>query len=227
MAQQRTVLITGSSSGIGKGVAIELAREGFHVVVTGRDATKGQAVVETIRSHGGRGDFIAADIAASAAAGRKLATDATQVLDGRIDVLVNNAGIYPVGPTADVSDETLDTMLAINIRAAHVLVATIAPAMAKSGGGSIINIGSWMGALGIPISALYGATKATLEQMSRSWAAEYGPLGIRANAIAPRVILTEGNEKNQGYQRENSRANTGWPTWYATRYRPDSRILSQ
>lgn len=191
---QLTALVTGSTSGIGKGIAIRLAEEGTHVVITGRDADRGAAVVETIRKTGGRADFIAADIAVSAAAARALATESIAALGGRIDILVNNAGIYPVGPTTEVSDETLDTLLAVNIRAPHVLVATIAPIMVAHGSGVIINIGSWMGSVGIPISALYGATKIALEQMSRSWSAEYGHSGIRVNAIAPGVILTEGNE---------------------------------
>ncbi len=192
--QDRTALVTGSTSGIGRGIASALAAEGIHVAISGRDAARGAATVEAIRAAGGRADFILADIGASAAAARSLAAEATTVLGGRIDILVNNAGIYPVGPTAEATDETLDALLAVNIRAPHALVGAIAPAMVQQGGGAIINIGSWMGSLGIPISALYGATKVALEQMSRSWAAEYGSSGVRVNSIAPGVILTEGNE---------------------------------
>ena len=177
-----------------KGIALRLAKEGVHVVVTGRDAGRGEEVASLIRTAGGEADFIMADIGASAEAARALAHQSAAALGGRIDILVNNAGVYPVGPTAQVSDETLDMMLALNIRAPHALVAAIAPMMAEHGGGVIINIGSWMGSLGIPISALYGATKVALEQMSRSWAAEYGHSGVRVNSIAPGVILTEGNE---------------------------------
>lgn len=190
----RTALVTGSTSGIGRGIALALAAEGAHVAVSGRDAARGATTVEAIRAAGGRADFISADIGASAAAARGLAEEATVVLGGRIDILVNNAGIYPVGPTTAVTDETLEALLAINIRAPHALVAVIAPAMAARGGGSIVNIGSWMGSLGIGFSALYGATKVALEQMSRSWAAEYGPSGVRVNSVAPGVVLTEGNE---------------------------------
>lgn len=190
----QTALVTGSTSGIGRGIALALATEGAHVVISGRDATRGEQAVEAIRASGGRAYFIQADIGASAEAARDLAEQATRVLDGRIDILVNNAGIYPVGPTANVTDNTLDALLAVNVRAPHALVAVIAPAMAAQGRGTIINIGSWMGSLGIPYSALYGATKVALEQMSRSWAAEYGPSGVRVNAIAPGVVLTEGNE---------------------------------
>lgn len=192
--QGQTALVTGSTSGIGRGIALALATEGAHVVVSGRDADRGAATVDAIHIVGGRADFILADIGASASAARQLAEAATAVLGGSLNILVNNAGIYPVGPTADVSDETLDALLAVNVRAPHALVAVVAPAMAKRGSGTIINIGSWMGSLGIPISALYGATKVALEQMSRSWAAEYGSSGVRVNAIAPGVVLTEGNE---------------------------------
>ncbi len=192
--QGQTALITGSTSGIGRGIALALAAEGAHVVISGRDSTRGGQAVETVRGAGGRAVFIQADIGASAGAARDLAEQATRVLGGRIDILVNNAGIYPVGPTADVTDDTLDALLAVNVRAPHALVAVVAPAMAARGKGVIVNIGSWMGSLGIPISALYGATKVALEQMSRSWAAEYGSAGARVNAISPGVVLTEGNE---------------------------------
>ena len=192
--QGQTALVTGSTSGIGRGIALALAAEGAHVVVNGRDEARGAETVEAIRNAGGRADFIRADIGSSAAAARALAAAATEVLGGHLDILVNNAGVYPVGPTADVTDETLETMLAVNIRAPHALVAAIAPAMAARGSGKIINIGSWMGSLGIGSSALYGATKATLEQLSRSWAAEYGHAGVRVNSVAPGATLTEGNE---------------------------------
>ncbi len=191
--QGQTALVTGSTSGIGHGIASALAAEGAHVVVTGRDEARGAAVVKAIRAAGGQADFIQADLSTAEAA-RSLAETATKALGGHLDILVNNAGIYPVGPTADVTDETLEALLAVNIRAPHALVGVIAPAMAARGHGSIINIGSWMGSLGIGYSALYGATKVALEQMSRSWAAEYGHSGVRVNSVAPGATLTEGNE---------------------------------
>lgn len=195
--QGQTALVTGSTSGIGYGVALALAFEGARVIVTGRDEVRGAAAVERVRAAGGQADFIAADLSTSAGAARSLAEAATEKLGGHIDILVNNAGVYPVGPTADVTDETLELLLAVNIRAPHALVAVIAPAMAVRGHGSIINIGSWMGSLGIGYSALYGATKVALEQMSRSWAAEYGHLGVRVNSVAPGATLTEGNEASR------------------------------
>ena len=110
------------------------------------------------------------------------------------DILVNNAGIYPVTATDQLTDDDLDAMLAINIRAPHVLVAEVAPAMAARGTGAIVNIGSWMAQVGSPFGAMYTATKAADEQLTRSWAAEYGPRGVRVNSLAPGATLTPGNE---------------------------------
>ncbi|HEY0933880.1 MAG TPA: SDR family oxidoreductase, partial [Trebonia sp.] len=113
---------------------------------------------------------------------------------GPVDILVNNAGIYPATSTPDLPDDDLDAMLAVNIRAPHVLVAEFAPAMASRGRGVIVTIGSWMAAVGSPFAALYTATKAADEQLTRAWAAEFGPRGVRVNAVAPGVTLTPGNE---------------------------------
>lgn len=143
---------------------------------------------------GGRATFVPADLAApTSAAARQLAHDATQALGGRIDVLVNNAGIYPALPTAQTDDETFDRIIAVNVRAPFYLVAQLAPSMAQRGRGTITNIGSWVSTVGLPVGVLYAASKAMLEQVTRGWAAEFGPAGVRVNAIAPRIIATEGN----------------------------------
>ena len=125
---------------------------------------------------------------------RTFAGDVVTALGGTVDMLVNNAGIYPVGSTEGLSDADLDAMLAINVRAPHVLVAALAPAMAERGTGVIVNIGSWMAQVGSPFGAMYTATKAAVEQLTRSWAAEYGPRGVRVNTVAPGATVTPGNE---------------------------------
>jgi NAD(P)-dependent dehydrogenase (short-subunit alcohol dehydrogenase family) len=193
----RTAVVTGSTSGIGAAIARALAGEGAHVVVSGRDAARGENVVKEIRVAGGRAEFVAADLAGTYGQLRAFAAEAAFALGGRVDILVNNAGLYPATATADLPDADLDAMLAVNIRAPHVLVGAIAPAMAERGGGVIVNIGSWMAQVGSPFAAMYTATKAAGEQLTRSWAAEYGPRGVRVNSVAPGVTLTPGNQAHR------------------------------
>ena len=193
----RTAVVTGSTSGIGAATARLLAAEGATVVVSGRDAERGRAVVDRIVGDGGAAVFVPVDLGGPYPGLRAFAAEVTAALGGRVDVLVNNAGIYPATLTEDLSDADLDAMLAVNVRAPHVLVAELAPPMAARGGGAIVNIGSWMAQVGNPFAAMYSATKAADEQLTRSWAAEYGPRGVRVNTVAPGATLTPGNEASR------------------------------
>ncbi|SDJ92790.1 short chain dehydrogenase [Nonomuraea maritima] len=170
----RTALVTGSTSNIGRAIAEAFAAEGAHVVVSGRSAERGTEVVDGIRARGGRADFVRADLDGSAAASRQLAQEAAQVLGGRIDVLVNNAGIYPGDATAATDEPTFDLVYAVNVKAPFFLTAAVAPAMAEAGGGAIINLGSWVARLGIPVGALYSSTKGAMETLTRAWARSSG-----------------------------------------------------
>jgi NAD(P)-dependent dehydrogenase (short-subunit alcohol dehydrogenase family) len=188
----RTALITGSTDGIGVAIATKLAQVGAAVVVTGRHAQRGTAVVDAIRAGGGDARFIAADIGAGAGAVQALADAATEALDGRVDVLVNNAGrLVTPSPTADVGQDLIDEAFAVSVRAAFLLTGAIAPGMVARGGGAIVNLGSLNGLRGSAGSALYSATKATIHSLTKSWAAEYGPAGVRVNAVAPGPTLTD------------------------------------
>jgi NAD(P)-dependent dehydrogenase (short-subunit alcohol dehydrogenase family) len=188
----RTALVTGSTNGIGEAVAVALAAEGAHVIVSGRDADKGKQVAGAITAGGGRAGFVAADLAGGSAAIRALAGAATDLGGGRLDILVNNAAMLIVpAPTEEVSEDLIDAALAVNVKAAFLLTGMVAPAMAARGGGAIINMGSINGLLGMARSALYSATKATIHSLTKSWAAEYGPAGVRVNPVAPGPILTE------------------------------------
>jgi NAD(P)-dependent dehydrogenase (short-subunit alcohol dehydrogenase family) len=171
-------LVTGASSGIGRAAAENLGRHGAEVVVHGRDAARGSAVVDTIIAEGGKARFVAADL-----------SDPAQLDDlvgqaGPVDVLVNNAGFSWFGPTKDLEMATFDRLFAANVRAPYCLVAALAPKMAARGSGSIINIASMAGQIGLAGGAASGATKAALASMTRSWAAEFSPSGVRVNAIA-------------------------------------------
>jgi NAD(P)-dependent dehydrogenase (short-subunit alcohol dehydrogenase family) len=184
----KTALVTGATSNIGRAIAIAFAAEGAHVLVAGRNETRGKAVVAEIEAAGGQVGFISADLDGSAARSHELAADATRRLGGRIDILVNNAGIYPGATTPDTDEATFDQVYAVNVKAPFFLTAAVAPGMAAAGGGTIINLGSWIARLGIPVGALYSSSKGAMETLTRAWAAEFGPSGVRVNAISPGVV---------------------------------------
>ncbi|KQR44405.1 short-chain dehydrogenase [Frigoribacterium sp. Leaf164] len=192
----KTVLVTGSTSGIGEAIARVLAASGAEVVVNGRDAGRAEAVVRSITAAGGHAHAVVGDLGGTASEVRRIAAAAEDALGGHVDVVVNNAGIYPVGPTADLADADLDAVLAVNVRAPHVLVGALAPAMVERGGGSIVNIGSWMARVGVPFGAAYTASKAALEQMTRTWSAEFGPSGVGVTTVSPGATSTPGNAES-------------------------------
>ncbi len=180
----KVALVTGATSGIGKAAAVQLAAQGATVIVHGRDAARGAAVVAEIENARGSARFVGADLGQPTEALR-LAEEA-----GEVDILVNNAGFAWFGPSAKLAVNTLDQLFAANVQAAYLLVSVLAPKMVARGGGVIINLASRAGTVGQPDSAAYGATKAALASLARSWAAEYGPAGIRVNAISPGPVYT-------------------------------------
>lgn len=184
LAGQRA-LVTGATTGIGRAIALRLAADGADVLLHGRDEKRGNRSVDAIRAAGGRAWFLAADLENLGALSRLAAES------GEIDILVNNAGASTFAPTGELELASFDTLVACNVRAPFFLVAALAPAMAARGYGSIINISSIASQIGFVGGAAYGATKAALEAMTRSWAAEFGPQGVRVNAIAPGPVYTD------------------------------------
>src|ERR1700723_4082923 len=180
----KVALVTGATSGIGRAAALQLAAQGAAVIVHGRDVERGAAVVTEIESAGGSARFVGADLSQPAEALR-LAREV-----GEVDILVNNAGFAWFGPTEKLAADTLDQLFAANVQAPYLLVSILAPKMVARGNGVIINLASRAGTVGQPDSAAYGATKAALASLARSWAAEYGPAGIRVNAISPGPVYT-------------------------------------
>jgi NAD(P)-dependent dehydrogenase (short-subunit alcohol dehydrogenase family) len=173
-----TALVTGATSGIGRATALRLAEDGWTVIVHGRNLERGAQVVREIEDKGGRARFVAANL--------NEVSEVRALIDevGAIDVLVNNAGSSWFGPTADLDETTFNDLFDGNVRSAYFLVAGIAPGMAERSSGSIISLASMAGQIGMAGGAAYGATKAALSSMTRSWAAEFSPRGVRVNAIA-------------------------------------------
>ncbi|MCA2211765.1 SDR family NAD(P)-dependent oxidoreductase [Jidongwangia harbinensis] len=192
----RTALVTGSTSGIGHAVADLLAERGAHVIVSGRDPGRGHAAVTGIQARGGHADFLAADLTTDTGTA-DLAERALGVT-GRIDVLVNNAGVFTFGPTADTTAAGFDAVYDLNVKAPYFLVQALVPAMAERGSGAVVNILTGAAHRGSVAAGLYGSSKAALLLLTQSWAAEFGPSGVRVNAVSPGPVRTEGTGYGAG-----------------------------
>lgn len=182
----QTALVTGATAGIGRATALALAERGAHVIVHGRDRERAADTRVRVEAVGGSARVETADLSdpaeVAALAGRA----------GDVDVLVNNAGIFRFARTADTDAATFDAHVDVNLRAPFLLVQALAPGMVRRGYGAIVNISS--GAATTPGlgTGVYGATKAALESLTRVWAAEFGPAGVRVNAVAAGPTRTEG-----------------------------------
>jgi NAD(P)-dependent dehydrogenase (short-subunit alcohol dehydrogenase family) len=184
----KTALVTGATSGIGRAVAERLAGEGAQVILSGRDAGRGEQVVAAIDSSGGSARFVRADLRELEDV-KRLAADG-----GQADILVNNAGVITFGPTSETSEEAFDLAFDVNVKAPFFLTAAIAPQMLARGRGVIINLSTMVASFGLNGQAVYGASKAAIELLTKAWTDEYGPGGIRVNAVAPGPVRTPGTE---------------------------------
>src|SRR5229473_2042132 len=134
-----TALITGGTSGIGRAAANKLALLGIHVLVVGRNVERGERTVAEIRAAGGKADFISSDLR-DASSAREVAKRAVELGNGHVDILINNAGIFPFGPTHEMTEEVFESVYSINVKVPYFLVAELAPLMAKRGKGAIVNV---------------------------------------------------------------------------------------
>src|ERR1700751_1853898 len=150
-----TALITGATSGIGRAAANKLAQSGVHVMVVGRNVERGRRTIAEIRAAGGKADFISSDLR-DAASARAVARKAVELADGHIDILINNAGAFPFGPTHETSEDTFDDVYALNVKAPYFLVAELAPLMAQRGNGAIVNVSTMVADYGAVGLSLYG-----------------------------------------------------------------------
>jgi NAD(P)-dependent dehydrogenase (short-subunit alcohol dehydrogenase family) len=206
-----TALITGGTSGIGRAAAKKLAQSGVRVLVVGRNAERGQKTIAEIRTAGGQADFISSDLR-DASSAREVARRAIELGDGHVDILINNAGIYPFGLTHETNEELFDKVYSLNVKVPYFLVAELAPLMAKRGKGAIVNLSTMVADYGASGMSLYGSSKAAINLLTKTWTAEYGPSGVRINAVSPGPTRTEGTESmGEGLGRLAAEAPAGRP----------------
>jgi len=180
----KTALVTGSTSGIGQATAIALAARGAHVLVVGRDEQRAKDVVAEIEDSGGSATFKLTTLRDLESA-RELVEWATEAGDGHVDILINNAGVAIMGPSNAATEADFDETFAVNVKVPFFLVAALAPAMVERGWGSIVNVSTMVASFGQAGMGLYGSSRAALELLTKTWAAEYGGQGVRVNAVAP------------------------------------------
>ncbi|OBJ47319.1 SDR family NAD(P)-dependent oxidoreductase [Mycobacterium sp. 1423905.2] len=178
-----TAVVTGGTAGIGLESARLLASEGATVIVSGRDPARGAQATATI---GGDARFVRTDM-----------SDAESVnllvqQCGQVDIIVNNAASYPAALTVEQDMAAFEAMFDTNVRGAYFLVAGLVPGMLRRGRGSIVNITTMVASKGVAGASGYSASKAALESLTRSWAAEFGPSGVRVNSVAPGPTRTAG-----------------------------------
>lgn len=183
----RVAIVTGASSGIGRATAVRLALDGCHVLAVGRDARALAKTCEEITSAGGVAHYLAADVTAVDSPSRIVATALAHF--GRIDVLVNAAGIIASGTVAATDDAAWDVMMDVNVRAPFRLIREASAAI-TSARGAIVNVSSVTGTRAFPGVAAYCVSKAAVDQLTRVAALEMGASGVRVNAVNPGVVIT-------------------------------------
>src|SRR5467141_2126807 len=206
-----TALITGGTSGIGRATANKLAKLGIHVLVVGRNRERGDKTVADIRAAGGKADFISSDLR-DASSAREVAKRAIELGNGHVDILINNAGIFPFGPTNKTTEEEFDRVYSLNVKAPYFLVAELAPLMARRGKGAIVNVSTMVADYGVSGMSLYGSSKAAINLLTKSWAAEFGRGGVRVNTVSPGPTRTEGTDAmGEGLEQLAAQAPAGRP----------------
>ena len=209
----KTVVVTGGGRGIGRGIANAMARAGADIVISGRSAGPLEETVADLRRLGARADLVVADIMSFAGIGRVLEA-AHAVGSGTLNCWVNNAGSaapQDVGPLIDLNEAQWDNVVDLNLKWTFFAAQAAARAMATSRGGrggSIVNISSRSGSQPCPMTGQYGAAKAGVESLTATMAVEWGHLGIRVNAIAPGVVLTEASSALESESRRRRQIET-------------------
>ncbi|TWF81018.1 NAD(P)-dependent dehydrogenase (short-subunit alcohol dehydrogenase family) [Pseudonocardia hierapolitana] len=186
----KTAVVTGAAGGIGRGVALELAREGAAVLVSDLAGASagGEETVALIAAEGGTAAFTPCDV--TSARDCAALVDTALARFGRLDCAVNNAGIAVHKPLAEVTEEEYDRVLAVNLKGVFLGMRAQIPAMVERGGGAIVNVASVAGLMAVPLISPYTASKHGIIGLTRNAAMEYGTAGVRVNAVCPNAIRT-------------------------------------
>jgi NAD(P)-dependent dehydrogenase (short-subunit alcohol dehydrogenase family) len=191
--RDKVAAVTGGAMGIGRAVAVAFAREGAKVAVADIDEQAGNDVVAEIRGSGAEAFFQKTDVGVSEEVDRFI--QATVHRYGRLDVIVNNAGIAVAGSAAEMSEEDWNRVINVNLTGVWRGMKYAIPEMIRAGGGAIVNVSSVQSLLGFPGWAGYAASKGGINALTQNAAVEYAPQKIRINAIAPGTIMTPLNER--------------------------------
>jgi NAD(P)-dependent dehydrogenase (short-subunit alcohol dehydrogenase family) len=183
----KTVLVTGATSGIGRAAALALADAGWWVMATGRDDDRGQDIGRHL-AHRGAGAFLAGDL--TEATVPQALVDATVAERGRLDALVNNAGVHFLASTDATEPERYASLMAVNVHAAFDLCRAAIPVMRDAGGGVIVNVSSEAGLVAVPGQVAYNMSKAALIMLTKSLAVDHAADGVRAVSVCPGTTRT-------------------------------------
>lgn len=184
----KVVLITGAGSGLGEGYALTFGEAGSIVICAGRNRERLEQTAQTIEAGGGRARVHTVDVTDLDSIRALMASVEEEF--GRLDVLVNNAGYEHIQPFTEVTPETYDDIMAVNMKGVFFVAQEAAKVMKRHGGGKIINIGSLGSYIGLAESSVYCATKGGVIQLSKTMAIELGPFHIQVNCLAPGYFIT-------------------------------------